>query len=46
MYEISGSSIRNFILQEKEIPDYLLNPVIAKEIKKMLNENKKSLFFH
>ena len=46
MHEISGSSVRNYILQEKEIPDYLLNPVIAKEIKKMLNENKKSVFFH
>jgi|TARA_Y100000294_G_scaffold158168_1_gene160268 pyruvate kinase len=44
VYEISGSRVRDLILQGREIPDYLLNPIISEQIYKMLSNRKESVF--
>jgi pyruvate kinase len=38
--EISGSLIRHLIFNNEDIPSYLLNPVITKEIKQILKDEK------
>ena len=41
--EISGSKIRNLISNNQGFPHYLLSPVITKQLKQMLKEEKKFL---
>jgi len=42
--EISGSRIRELIIQGQDIPDYLLRPSLFKELTSMINNNPDSLF--
>jgi ATP sulfurylase len=44
IYEISGTKVRDMIINEIEIPDYLLDPIIAKTINKLYLKDKTAVF--